>query len=126
MCLQVDKDYPKKKDGTIRYKVLISYNGRFVSPVQETFWTLGEWKEKQPELHTNIDAKGFHVHVSLRQATTWRNSSECIVRCECKNFVAGGNGEEIWGSVKLLSVIRIPCRPEQKKLYKKYLRSKKK
>lgn len=125
MCLQVETGYPKQKDGAIRYKVLsIRQDGRLISPIKSGLWKLGNTKTKKiKKRQVFVDSCGFHVHVLLSNAISWRVSSQCIVECACKGFVAGGHGQEIWTSVKPISIVKKPQTIYHRELLERYILS---
>lgn len=127
MCLIVDKNYPKQEDGAVRYKILdrcIVKDGDtdFYSVYYNQKWKLGVAVKKTLVVkllnENDINGDGFHVYSDIQAASNLkRNIFEndynrlSIVKCICKDFVAGGiqGGttylSEIWREVTPVEVI---------------------
>lgn len=106
MCLQIEKNYQKPPNKSIRYKVLyVTSNGVLESPFREgCYWRIGSEKRKRKA--GSIDSQGYHVFVNYSNAAVYTGCAFRVVKCECSTFVAGGCGQEIWKRVKPLCIVK--------------------
>lgn len=112
MCITVKTNYPKQSNGSIRYKVVILKDGKFISPFyNDNEFTLNEPANQELPYYKDwdINSHGYHVFVHLWEAKRFmgRKKNATILICECEDFIAGGTWigtVEIWKSIKPIEV----------------------